>query len=170
MTGTRKSGRRGSTILEFVLVGIPIIFIFICIFEMSRGMWNYHSIAFGVREGTRYAAMHGVDCNTPNSCHVTIGTITGVIRANATGIDPATVTLTFTPASGSATSGTMSSLASSSTIFPPIAANAQGQNVKISANYAFQSILAVFWVGAGRGANYSGTFNLYTSSAEPIQY
>jgi Flp pilus assembly protein TadG len=170
MIRRRKNGRKGSTILEFVLVGIPIIFIFICIFEMSRGMWNYHSIAFGVREGSRYAAMHGVDCASPHTCQVSIGTITGVIRSNAPGIDPATVTLTFTPSSGTATSGTMSSLASSTTTFPPTGANAQGQNVKISANYAFQSILAVFWVGAGRGANYSGTFNLYTSSSEPIQF
>jgi len=170
MTGRRKNGRKGSTILEFVLVGIPIIFVFICIFEMSRGMWNYHSIAFGVREGTRYAAMHGVDCASPHTCQVSIGTITGVIRANATGIDPGTVTLTFTPSSGSATSDTMTNLASSSTIFPPTSANAQGQTVTISASYAFRSILAVFWVGAGRAANYSGTFNLYTSSAEPIQF
>lgn len=170
MMGRRKNGRKGSTILEFVLVGIPIIFVFICLFEMSRGMWNYHSIAFGVREGARYAAMHGVDCGSPHTCQVSVGTITGVIRSNAVGIDPTTVTLTFTPSSGTATSGTMSSLASNSTIFPPNAANAQGQTVKISANYAFKSILSIFWVGAGQGRNYSGTFNLSASSAEPIQF
>ena len=170
MTGRRKNGRKGSTILEFVLVGIPIIFIFICVFEMSRGMWNYHSIAFGVREGARYAAMHGVDCNSPHTCQVSIGTITGVIRSNAVGIDPSLVTLTFTPSTGTATSDTMTNLASNTTIFPPNTANAQGQIVKISANYSFRTFLAVFWVGAGQGRNYSGTFPLSTSSAEPIQF
>jgi Flp pilus assembly protein TadG len=40
----RKRTRRGSSILEFVLVGIPIIFVLISLFEISRGMWTYHTM------------------------------------------------------------------------------------------------------------------------------
>ena len=156
--------------LEFVLVGIAMMFIFIGIFEITRGMWNYHSLAFGIREGVRYAAMHGKDCASPNTCQATIGTITGVIRSAAVGIDPSTVTLTFTPASGSATTDTMTNLASSTTIFPPSGANSQGQTVKISGKYVFRTILSIFWVGDGRPLNDNGTFYLAASSAEPIQY
>lgn len=170
MIGRRRNRQKGSTILEFVFVGIALIFIFISVFEIARGMWMYHSLAYGVREGVRYAAMHGKDCASPNTCQVTIGTITGVIRSAALGVDPTTVTLTFTPASGTATTDTMTNLASNTTTFPPSSSNAQGQTVKISAKYSFRTILSIFWVGDGSPLNDNGTFYLCASSAEPIQY
>ena len=54
--------------LEFVLVGIPLIFVILSIFEIARGMWTYQTLAFAVREGTRYAIMHGKGCASPNTC------------------------------------------------------------------------------------------------------
>src|SRR6266705_3011910 len=94
----RKRTRRGSSILEFVLVGIPIIFVLISLFEISRGMWTYHTMAYAVREGVRYATVHGKGCASPNTCQVTIGNITSQIKAAGIGLDPGAVTLTFTPA------------------------------------------------------------------------
>ena len=32
------------------LVGIPIIFTLICVFEISRGMWIYHTLAYAVND------------------------------------------------------------------------------------------------------------------------
>ena len=96
--------------LEMTLVGIPIIFILISIFEMSRGMWMYHTAAHSVKLGVRIATTHGENCvynppSTTNSCSVTpsdlingftIGSthIDG-IRAAAVGLDPNTTKLTF---------------------------------------------------------------------------
>ena len=166
----RRRNRRGSTILEFVLVGIPLIFIIISIVEVSRGMWTYQTLAYAVREGTRYAAMHGKDCASPNTCQVTIGQITSVIESAGVGLDPNAVTLTFTPASGTASTDTMANQAASSTTWPPSTANADGQTVKISAVYPFRTFLAVFWVGDGHAVSDSGTFYLPASSTELIQF
>jgi hypothetical protein len=80
--------RRGATTIEMTMVGIPLIFTMISIFEISRGMWMYNTAATAVREGVRFASVHGVNCvyNTPgipNSCEVTANDIVGVIRAGA---------------------------------------------------------------------------------------
>jgi hypothetical protein len=151
--------------LEVALVGIPVIFSVISVFELARGMWNYQNIAYAVREGIRYATIHGRGCSSPNSCTVTIANITSVMRSAAVGIDPASVTLTFTPASGSATTGTMATLLTNTTTWPPSSANAPGLNVQISAAYSFRTFLAILWL-RGRGQ----TFSLNASSTEPIQF
>ena len=169
MIAKSRRKRRGSAMVEFVLAGIPVIFILISIFELSRGMWTYHTMAYAVREGVRYAAVHGKGCATPNTCQVTIGQITSVIKAAGTGLPPSTTVVTFTPASGSASSATMTSQLTSTTLWPPPAANAPGQNIKIKVTYPFRTFLAVFWTGAG-GVNYSGVFNLGASSSAPIQF
>jgi Flp pilus assembly protein TadG len=164
------SNQRGSSILEFTLVGIAMIFIIISFFEMARGMWTYQTLAYAVREGARYVTVHGKDCAAPNTCQVTIGQITSVIKSAGVGLDPNATTLTFTPASGSATSDTITNLLASNTTWPPSAANGVGQNVKIAVNYPFRTVLAIFWVGDGRPINDSQVFHLSASSTEPVQY
>lgn len=162
--------QRGASALEFALVGIPVIFFLISLFETARGMWTYHTLAYAVREGTRYAAMHGQGCNPPNTCQATVRQLVTVIKSAGVGIDATTTTATFTPASGSATSGTLANLSSNATVFPPSAANASGQVVQISLVYPFRSILAMFWPGAGPTFGGAKVFNLSASSAEPIQF
>ena len=162
--------QKGSSILEFTLVGIAMIFIIISFFEMARGMWTYQTLAYAVREGARYATVHGKDCASPNTCQVTIGQITGMIKSAGPGLDPNATTVTFTPASGSATSDTMTNLLASNTTWPPSSANGIGQNVKIALSYPFRTVLAIFWVGDGQAINDSQVFNLSASSTEPIQY
>jgi Flp pilus assembly protein TadG len=162
--------QRGSTMLEFVLVGIPMIFIFISIFEIARGMWTYHTLAYAVREGARYAAMHGSGCASPNTCQVTIGQITGVIKSAGVGLDANSVIATFTPASGSASSDTIKNQLSNSTVWPPSGANAAGQYVTVSLKYPFRTFLAIFWAGDGAPLNDSGLFYLPATSTERIQF
>jgi Flp pilus assembly protein TadG len=170
MTGAKRLRRRGSSLLEFTLVGIPMIFTLIGLFEITRGMWVYQSMAYAVREATRYATVHGSGCASPNTCQVTIGQITSVLRAAGPGFDPSAVTVTFTPASGSATTGTISTLLTNTTTWPPATANATGESIQISVKYPFKTILAMFWPGAGRPLNDSQTFTLSASSTEGIQF
>jgi hypothetical protein len=101
---------------------------------------------------------------------VTIGQITSVIQAAGTGLPASTTTVTFTPASGSASSETMVHQLARTTVWPPSGANGPGKDVKIQVTYPFQTFLAVFWVGAGQPLNDSGTFNLGASSTQPIQF
>src|SRR5262249_27760208 len=100
--------RRGATTVEMTLVGIPIIFTLICIFEISRGMWMYHTLAYSVKNGVRFAMVHGQNCiNGPfnsNSCAKTIVDVATQIQNSAIGPIPAKTLLTFFPGSGGAAS------------------------------------------------------------------
>jgi hypothetical protein len=142
----------------------------ICLFEISRGLWAHHTLAYAVREGTRYAAMHGADCTANgNSCTVTIGNIVTYMQNAGGGFDPNNTTLTFTPQSGSAISDTMTNLATgtySSTQFPPSSASAQGNTVQISSKYKFTTVLAMLSLGSSA----PGAFYLTASSKELIQF
>jgi hypothetical protein len=133
-------------------------------------MWIYHTLAYAVREGVRYAIMHGQGCASPNTCQVTIGGIATVIKSAGVGLDGNSVYLTFTPATGSASTDTMTNQIASAAVWPPSGANTPGQAVTISAKYQFRTFLAVFWPGAGRPLNDSGSFWLPASSTEPIQF
>ncbi len=79
--------RLGQALAEFTFVGIPIIFILISVFEVSRGMWMYHTLAYAVKNGTRYASVHGINCVgtsfNANSCAVSMGpsTTTGTVAS-----------------------------------------------------------------------------------------
>jgi hypothetical protein len=170
MTNGARARQKGSTILEFVLVGIPIIFILISLFEAARGMWTYTTLSYSVREATRYASVHGSGCGSPQSCPVKVKDIVTLIQSSGVGLDPATTIATFTPATGSAISGTLSTLSTNATIFPPSTANSPGQNLKITLVYPFRTILAIFWAGDGHALNDSQVFHLGASSTEPIQY
>ncbi len=173
-------GRRGNTIVEFTLVGIPIIFAIISIFEMSRGMWLYHTIATSLREGVRFAVVHGNNCNLPpNNCAVRVRDVAGRIQQYAVGMPPGQIrNVTFR--SDSRTLGTYASLQdclADNTYFPaaaPGAAEDPGgarlmSYVEISAVFPFQSAIAMFWPGTGRGQQFPA-FMLPASSKEYIQY
>jgi len=120
--GMIRTAQRGATTIEMTFVGIPLIFILISIFEISRGMWMYETTSTAVREGVRFASVHGFNCirnppSVPNACEVTANDIVKVIRmgvgdailnsqgtsnnygptgAGGAGLDPATTLVTFT--------------------------------------------------------------------------
>lgn len=165
--------RGGSTLIEFTLVGIPMIFILISTFELARGMWTYHTVTYAVKEGTRYASVHGVNCTTsPNSCGVTIANIALVIKKAGIGLMPGQLSVTLTPAAGSSTTGTLESLLTNNTAWPPSTpsgTNSVGQPVTITAKYPFRSALALFWPGT-RAQQGAGLFYLPASSTDRIQF
>ncbi len=175
-----RKGRRGNTIIEFTLVGIPVIFALISIFEMSRGMWLYHTLASSVREGTRFAIVHGNNCNIPPSnCAVRVRDIAQRIRSYAVGLPPSEIrNVRFSTSSRTlATYATLQDCLADNTYFPAAAPGGvedpggarHMSYVEVSAVYPFQSAIAMFWPGAGRGQNF-GAFLLPASSREYIQY
>jgi len=165
-----QSKRRGNTTIEFVLVGIPLIFILLSIFEIARGMWTYTTLAYAVREGVRYSIMHGQGCGSPNTCSVTVANIATKIQTAGVGLDPGSVTLTFTTHKGVVTTCTITNCLTNNTVWPDSTSNAPGNNVKIATGYPFRTFLAVFWPGAGAPVNDSGSFYLRSSSQEGIQF
>jgi TadE-like protein len=173
MDNKRRNQTRGNTMLEFTLVGIPLIFVLITTFEMCRGMWAYQTLAYAVKSGVRYSIVHGQDCaEAPNTCTVTISQIADRIKSAGVGLPADLVTLTFTDANGGATSCSLSDCIATynTAAWPPSSANAPGQDVRISGIFAFNSTAAMFWPGAGAPHGPAGLFNLSADSREAIQY
>jgi len=172
--------RLGQTLVEFTFVGIPLIFVLISIFEISRGMWIYHTLAYSVKVGIRYASVHGVNCvnnaGNPNTCTVNIGpysapgggalpSIAYVIRQAAVGLDPDKTTLTFN-ANGSVTTCIMS--ACTATQWPADPNNAVGKPIRIDIATPFNSALAMLWPGASPVKFSAGS--LGASSQDYVQF
>jgi Flp pilus assembly protein TadG len=143
--------RRGSAMLEFVLVGIPALFVALSVFEVSMIMWQYHTLAEAVAQGTRYAAAHGQGCSANgNTCSTTIGTVAGVVGRQALGLDPARINITLVSPAGSNGPQTVAFYTSpmNATAFPPVGATgAPGGLITISVTYAIQNPLFLFWTG-----------------------
>lgn len=184
-TRRNRPKRLGQTLVEFTFVGIPIIFILISIFEVSRGMWLYHTLAYAAKIGARYASVHGINCvnnaNNPNNCTVNMGPVAApgvgtlpsiayVIRQAAVGLDPAKTNLTFTDASGTAFTCTLANGACSGTTWPTAdgTSNAVGQPIRIDITTPFNSAIALLWPGAKVVKFASGT--LGATSQEYVQF
>jgi Flp pilus assembly protein TadG len=168
---SRKRRQRGSAMIEFTLVGIPMIFVLISVFEISRAMWNYHTLAYAIREGMRYAIVHGSGCSADpmNSCGVTIGQVAQRISDAGIGLEPSELNLTFT-SSGHAIPCTLNTCLGSTTVWPEAPNNTAGNAVAIGGSLPFQSALALLWPGArGSGMNFP-TFYLTAGSADIIQF
>jgi len=166
--------------MEFVFVGISLIFVMISIEEMARGMWQYHTLQYAVKVANSYAAVHGATCSTsPNNCTVDVSNVVTVFSNNAIGVPMANVALTLTSENNSATCAQVSTCSSSSswsTQWPPSANNdnAVGNWIKIRADYTFKTALSMFWPGSGKlsfGTSAgAGTFDFPGYSYQLIQF
>jgi Flp pilus assembly protein TadG len=165
--------QRGSTLVEFTLVGIPLLFVFISVFEMSRGMWIYHTLAYAVKEGTRYAAVHGANCgNSPNSCTIAVRDVVGKIRDSGVGLPPGALNVTLTTQSGAQVvcSPISASCLANASQWPPSSNgdNQVGKQITITATCPFRSALALFWPGAGKVS--FGAYTFPASSTELMEF
>ncbi|HSB14661.1 MAG TPA: TadE/TadG family type IV pilus assembly protein [Bryobacteraceae bacterium] len=165
-----KNKRRGDVMLEFTLVGIPLIFILISVVEMARGMWTYHTLAHAVKEGTRYAIVHGYNCSlAPNNCQVTVAQIAQRVREAGVGLMPNELRIELRSEGDTVLCSTLDNCLTNNNFWPVYPNSQIGQRVTINGTYPFRSAIAMFWPGAGGGMNF-GTFLLPASSTETIQF
>lgn len=164
-----KNGRRGSELLEFTLVGLPIIFIGISIFESALAMYQYQSMTVAVSVAARYAANHGAGCESPNTCTVTIGNIASLIAANSPIITPSTMNVSFTDNSGTTTC-TLDVCETKTAVFPSSTGNANvaGNPITISVNHTVTNPLPIFWPSTA-GTDDTG-YTLGANSVQVIQF
>ncbi len=168
----RRKRQKGSSLIEFTLVGIPLIFVLIGTFEMARGMWLYQTVAYAVKEGARWAVVHGPNYTAyPNFCPSgstctpgSVANIATVIQNAGVGLDTSQLNLTFTVTTPAGTAvGTpitcaLSSCLSNSTV-PALDMN----YLQITGSYPFVSALNAFW-------KTGSPFNLVATSSELITY
>jgi len=147
-------GRKGTALIEFTLVAIPIIFILFSITEIARGMWDYHSLAQAVKGAARSVATRGAGC-AGQGCATTVGQIATTISNYAIGMPASAINVTLTSDAGSVTCNPLSSCTGSGTTWPPAGGNSVGSDIIISASYNFTSMLMMFVPGT-HGMQFSG--------------
>jgi len=160
-------GRRGVALVEFTLCGIPVLFAWISVVQMSIGMWYYATMQFAVKAAGAYIAHHGATCSsTGYSCSIQIKDAAAVLVANARGLDQSKISVTFTALKSDHTTAatpvscTLDSCVTNTTAWPPTGYGAAGSDVEIKANYQWSSALAMVAPGPGAKAMRFGTFNL----------
>ncbi|MDQ1473647.1 MAG: hypothetical protein QOJ99_5127 [Bryobacterales bacterium] len=171
ITETQNSSR-GSAMIEFTLAGLAAIILLISTFQLSLGMWNYHTLAYAIHQGTRYVAVKGVGCTSAgNNCSVTIGTIANRIAAVGIGVPSNQVNVTFTTDSGVSTiCSPLNTCFTNATVWPPAANsdNQVGKRITIAAKFRLQSTLLFFW--PGQGSQSYGAVWLPASSSQQIVF
>ncbi len=173
----RRSAATGNAMLEFTFVGIPLIFILISIFEVSRGMWIYHTLAYAVKDAARFAAVHGQRCvNAGAGCPVTVGALAARLRDAGVGLLPDRFNVTFATSTRTVTCAPLNACLANSACFPAAADCAsfelsatQGAPVTVTGTYPFESAISMFWPGAGKGMVF-GAFNLPARAQERILF
>lgn len=147
----RAQQQRGAVTIEMTLVGIPVIFILIITFEISRGMWMYDTLAAAAKEGVRYSIVHGYDCSmgapVNNTCGKTIGDVAAVIKNAGVGLDPNTTNVTFIAAGSTIASCKLADCIGSSTPWLQTSSYGAGTRIEIDMDTPFRSALAGFWPG-----------------------
>jgi hypothetical protein len=183
--GRQTASRRGNAFLEFTLVGIPLMFILISIFEVSRVLWQYNTAAHALREGVRFAAVHGNNCAVaPNSCTITIQQVAQRIAFHGAGVVPADlVNVQFIWGEADQPPGftcpdlqiCLSGGGPAGQWWPgpapggtPISGAFFRMPITIRAQYRMRSAIALFWPGS-RPVQ-AGTFLLPVSSTEMIHF
>jgi Flp pilus assembly protein TadG len=164
-----RNRRRGSTLLEFTLTGIPLMFLSLSVIECSIAMLEYDSMANAATVAARYAASHGATCGTPNTCTVTIEDVANLIANNSWIINTGNMTVTFTDPSGSTTC-TLSTCQTNSATFPSSTggANAVGNQITINLTHKITNPMPMFWPP---NADQDDTgYNLSANSVQVIQF
>jgi Flp pilus assembly protein TadG len=165
-----RNRRRGTTLIEFTLTGIPIMFLSVSVFECSLAMFEYESMANAVAIAARYAASHGATCaQSPNSCTVTIGSVANVIAGYSWIISSANMTVKFTDNSGTTTC-ILNTCQTRTAQFPSGTgnANAVGNTITINLTHTITNPLPMYWPGAANGDD--AGYTLGANSIQVIQF
>jgi Flp pilus assembly protein TadG len=171
-----RSKEAGSAMIEFSLVGIPLLFAIVSIIEIGRGMWIYRALSHAVQDGARFSMVKGQGCSLPpNACASTVQQIAQRIRNSSPGLDPAVFTVTLTSTSATIGPQPLSTLLTDTTYFPssipggtPPAGSAPGQPVTVTGTYPFRSAIAMLWPSSGKMQ--FGTFVFPATARELIQF
>jgi len=177
---------RGNATIEFTLVGIPLVFVLISTIEMARGMWIYHTLAYAVKEGTRYTVARGQNSPTTyrNVCNAILQAGTGLLPEDLSLVFRSDLAGTkFAHIDGPFTAGTCSPTSHSpGDAWPPgdnlsVIDNQPGQTISITGFYPFVSAISMFWPGAGPGMTFqsltcqgAGTLCLPAASQDVMQF
>ena len=131
----------GQTVLEFAIVLLLVLTVIFGVFETSRLMLTYATLAQAARAGVRDAIVHGADCVggcTPTTGAATVQTVAGAAGITlANSCPPICVTYTYPAGAGTPIPGSLVKIVVTytfapipSTMFPsfaiPLSSTSQG--------------------------------------------
>ncbi len=167
MRSTRKRNAcRGSSIVEFTLVFLPMMALVCGVFELGRAMWTYHSVSAAVKAATRYTIVRGAGCSAQSSgCGLSVGDVAKRIRDASLGLQPSELSVTLQAGSQTISCPSLADCLANSTSWPTSPNNMVGQVVTITGQYPFKTFLFGFFPDM----NLTG-FTFRSASSEVIQF
>ena len=161
--------RSGNSLIEFTILGIPIVCISISIVMMALDMWQFHNLAWAVDSTARYVSLHGAGCSqNGNSCTVTVANIATYFEQQSMALNSGSAILTLTNNAGTVTTcNPVSNCSSTSTQFPDSTNNAEGSNITVSATYTLKNPFFLYWPP---NADQAGDFTVGATSQQMIVF
>ena len=158
---------RGSTLIEFALVSVPLILISLTVVAAGIAMWEYHTLSFGVTSTARYVSVHGRNCADSGSCAVTVANIVSYFSGRAPALDPARVAVTLKSQSATVNCNPLNTCSTNTNQFPGDTDNGVNFDVTITASYNVGNPLTII---APRSVSGPSSFTLFAMSRQRILY
>ena len=161
--------RKGQSLLEFALIGIPLIFMITCVVTVAIDMWQYDNLVYSAQSTARYVAMHGRSCiQDGTSCTLTVADVASYFSSHALALDPRKASVTLQSATSSTVCNPLSSCSSNTSQFPQAVDNGINFDVTVKVTYPVTNPIAMFWPGGGVVG--SSAFNLLGMSRQRIVF
>jgi Flp pilus assembly protein TadG len=145
--------------LEFALTGVPLIFIWISIVQISLGMWHYHTLQYAVKAAGAFTSHRGKSYIAAGNSAIRIQDAANVLAQTAIGMPASSISVTWTSGATTVTCQ-LNNCQTNTTIWPATASNAIGSEFTIKANYVFNSAIAMVAPGATGGAVRFGSHDM----------
>lgn len=161
--------RKGQSLIEFTLVGIPLLFMVTTVVTVAIDMWQYDNLVFAAQSTARYVAMHGRSCiQDGTSCTLTVANVVSYFTSHAIALDANKAKVTLQSASSSTVCEPVSSCSASASQFPPAADNGVNFDVTVKVTYPITNPIGMFWPGSGTVR--TSTFTLLGMSRQRILF
>jgi Flp pilus assembly protein TadG len=147
-----RARRRGASLIEFTLVGIPALLICTSVLTCAIDMWQLYTLSYAVDQTARYAALHGDTCSAgSNTCTITRADVATYFQSQAIALAPSSTTMILNDGSGAVTCNPVNACPSSASRFPAVGYNlpTTPNSVTIQATYQLINPIFMFWPGAG---------------------
>lgn len=142
----RRKSLRGNALIEFTLLGVPLLFMTIGIVAVSLDMWEYHNLAYSTEATARYIIVHGASCSAnSNSCTIRVKDVSAFFESQSMALNRSQVIVTLTDGSGATTCNPVTACDTNTAQFPNATYNSVGSDVTVKATYILKNPLAMYW-------------------------
>lgn len=148
-----------------------MVFLFVSIFAMSVGMWNYHTMANAVTATTRALSVRGSESVVNGRPALTVSDVAHLLAQNGIGLSPSLWNVTLVANANGApvtqACNPLNACFNNGTNWPPPGSNGPGTALRISGRYPI-GLPGMFWTGAGGPRGH--THSVGATAQEEIQF